>query len=58
MNATLQTFFALLIVGASAVWLLWRSLRKKDGHACGGSCGCAKPKTKLPAIPGHLAKKP
>lgn len=35
MNADLQTFAALAIVALAAAWLVWRSIAKRRGSACG-----------------------
>ena len=36
-----QDIAALAIVAMAAGGLLWRRLRRKGGHACGGCSGCA-----------------
>jgi hypothetical protein len=41
MNASVQTFVALVIVAFAATWLVWRALAKKKNPGCGGDCGCA-----------------
>jgi hypothetical protein len=40
MSPGLQTFAALLIAAAAAVWLVLRSLAKRRNPGCGGDCGC------------------
>ena len=49
MNATLQTLVALIIVAATATWLVLRAVAKRKNPGCGGNCGCpaTEIKTKL-----------
>ena len=41
MNASVQTFLALLIVAIATTWLIVRALAKKKSPGCGNDCGCA-----------------
>ncbi len=41
MNPILDQVIVGLTIAAAIGWLVWRSLRRKSGKACGGGCGCA-----------------
>ncbi|MGH7945030.1 MAG: FeoB-associated Cys-rich membrane protein [Opitutaceae bacterium] len=41
MDAQIQTYLALAVVGVTVAGLVWRWLGKSKGSGCGGDCGCA-----------------
>ena len=46
MNSEFQTIAALAIVGLAAIWLVRRSLAKRQQPGCGGDCGAVSPEVK------------
>lgn len=53
MNATLQTIAALVIVAATATWLVLRAIAKRKNPGCGGDCGCPSTEIKAKLRAGH-----
>ena len=53
MNATLQTIVALIIVAATATWLVLRALAQRKNPGCGNNCGCPTTDIKAKLRAGH-----
>jgi hypothetical protein len=39
MNSDFQTIAALVIVAIAAIWLVVRTVRRRNRHSCGSDCG-------------------